>query len=83
MKKKLQTFANIWLSFLIGKSYFSIEGSQNFLIFQPILNTFTMPIGLTETIVTWESKGLPNEKIKTPATTNTSLAPRMKWIIEK
>ena len=42
-----------------------------------------MPTGLTETIVTWESKGLPNEKIKTSATTNTSLAPRMKWIIEK
>ena len=28
---------------------------ENFLIFQPTLNTFTVPAGVTETIVAWES----------------------------
>ena len=56
----------MWLSLFIGQSYFINEGSQNFLIFQPILNTFTMPAGLTETIVAWESKGSLNEKKQAP-----------------
>ena len=37
--------------FFISNSYFSDEGSQNFWIFQPTLNTFTIPAGLTETIL--------------------------------
>ena len=32
--KKLQMFN---LSYFIGKSYFSDDGSQNYLIFQPVL----------------------------------------------
>ena len=29
-----------------------------FLIFQLIFNIFTIPAGVTETVVTWESKGV-------------------------
>ena len=32
-----------------------------------------MPTGLTETIVTWKSKGISNEKIRSPATSNNGL----------
>ena len=39
---KLQTYD---LSLFIGQSYFFNDGAQNFLIFQAILNTFTIPTG--------------------------------------
>ena len=50
----------------IGQNYFSNDGSQNFLIFQPIYNTFKLPAALTGTIIEWESKELSNEKFSLP-----------------
>ena len=49
-------------------------------MFQPILNTFTIPAGLTDTVVEWESKDLSNKKIKSPTTANHSLSPKFIWI---
>ena len=37
----------------IGQSYFIKDGSQNFLIFQPIFNTFRIPTGNTDIIIEW------------------------------
>ena len=37
--------------------------SQNYLIFQPIYNTF-IRITVTETVIAWQSKGLSTEIIK-------------------
>ena len=34
---------------------------------------------LAETIVAWETKGLSNEKIKSPITANSILSPKIKW----
>ena len=45
--EKLQTFD---LSFFIGKSYFSYDESQNYLIFEPVYNTF-IRLTCTETII--------------------------------
>ena len=39
------------------------DRSQNFLILQPILNTFAMPASFTKTVKPWESKGLSSENI--------------------
>ena len=57
MKKtgKLQTFD---LSFFIGKSYFSNDGSQNLLIFQILFKTFTMPAAIPDTIIEWKATWL-------------------------
>ena len=49
-------------------------------MFQPILNTFTIPAALTDTIVEWESKELSKKKIKSPTTANHSLSPKFIWI---
>ena len=62
---KLQTYD---LSLFIGQSYFNNDGSQNYLIFQPIYKTITTFSGLTDTISKWESKVLSNEKITCPYT---------------
>ena len=56
--KKLQTFDS---SLFIGQSYFNNDGSQLYLIFQPIYKTITTFSCLPDTISEWESKGLSNE----------------------
>ena len=38
-----------------------------------------MPSDLTETIVAWQSKGLPNEKMKPSTASNNSLSQKLKW----
>ena len=47
--KKLQTFDS---SLFIGQSYFCYDGSQNFIMFSPILKIFAMPTG--QTIIAWQ-----------------------------
>ena len=37
-----------------------------------------MPAGVTETIVAWKSKGLPNKEIKLPTTASNSLSQKLK-----
>ena len=59
-------------------SFCSNDRSQNFWIFQPLFRIFTMPAGLTDTIVECESEGLSIEKIKPPLTANISLSPKLK-----
>ena len=39
------------------------DGSQNYLIFQPIYKTPITFASLPDTIAEWESKGLSNEKL--------------------
>ena len=55
------------------------ERSQNFLIFQPIFKTFKVPAGLTKLMLECESKGLSNEKIKSPVTANHRVSPKLIW----
>ena len=40
-KRKTKNFQVFNLSYFIGKSYFGNDGLQNYLIFQPICNTFS------------------------------------------
>ena len=67
---KLQTYD---LSIFIGQSYFNNDGSQNYLILQPIFRTITIFSGPTSTISEWESKGLSNKNFKPLYTANKSL----------
>ena len=50
------------------------------LIFQPIQKTLTTFPGLDNTIAQWGSKGLSNEKINSPYTTNHKLSPKIVWM---
>ena len=53
------------------------NGSQNFLIFQPIYKTFATFVRLPNGITEWGSKGLQNEKIKPPFTVNHSISQKL------
>ena len=70
---KLQVFDS---SYVRGKSHFENNGIQNYLVFQPIYRYFKK-LRNTERISSWKSKGLSDEIIKPPATSDNSLAPAL------
>ena len=59
-------------SYFIGKSHFDEDGTQNYLVFQPI-NKYFKVITNTDYISSWRSKGLSSESIKPPTTSGNSL----------
>ena len=67
--KKLKTFD---LSYFIGKSHFAEDGTQNCLVFQPIQRYFKLVANI-QYISSWKSKGLSDESIKPPSTSDNSL----------
>ena len=68
--KKLKTFDS---SYFIGKSNFE-DGTQNYLVFQSI-NIYFKVIANAKYIWSWKSKGLSDETIRPPATSDNSLPP--------
>ena len=73
---KLKTFDS---SYFIGKSHFEEDGTQNYLVFQP-LNKYFKLITNTLSILSWQSKGLSNENIDPPTT---SLSPSINYVGNK
>ena len=66
---KLKTFDS---SYFIGKSHFEEDGTQNYLVFQPI-NKYFKVIANTDYVSSWKSKGLSAETIKPPFPSDNSL----------
>ena len=60
------------LSYFRGKSHFEEDGPQNYLVFQPI-NRYFKIITNAKYISSWQSKGLSDETIKPPTTSDNSL----------
>ena len=67
--KKLKTLD---LSYFIGKSHFEKDGTQNYLVFQP-LNKYFKVIASIDYTSSWKSKGLSAETITLPSTSDNSL----------
>ena len=59
-------------SYFIGKSHFQEDGTQNYLVFQPI-NKYFKVIANTDYVSSWRSKGFSAETIKPPTTSDNSL----------
>ena len=76
---KLKTFDS---GYFIGKSHFEEDGTQNYLVFQPI-NRYFKVIANTKYISSWKSKGLSDETIKPPATSDNSLSPLIDYLDHK
>ena len=74
--KKLQAFDS---NYFRGKNYFEEDGTQNYLVFQP-MNKYFKESDNTNQISEWKSKGLSDEIIKPPATSNNSLAPALNYV---
>ena len=69
---KLKTFDS---SYYNGKSYFEEDGTPNYLIFQPLNKYFKVGDGNLYYVLSWTSKGLSNESIKPPTTSDNNLTP--------
>ena len=77
--KKLITF---YFSYFTGKCHFEEDGTQHHLILQPISRYFKM-IANTKHISSWKSKGLSNESIKPPITSDNNLIPLTDYLGDK
>ena len=73
---KLKTFDS---SYFIGKSHFEEDGTQNYLVFQPLNKHFKL-ITNTLSILLWQSKGLSTENIDPPTI---SLSPSISYVGNK
>ena len=61
-------------SILNGRKYFSADGSQNYLVFQPVFSYFTFKNGK---IHSWQSKRMPEGSIKSLSITDHSFDPEI------
>ena len=73
IKKELKKPKTFNSSYFIGKSHFQEDDTQNYLVFQPINRYFKVTAG-TKYIPSWKSKGLSDETIKPPATSDKSFS---------
>ena len=75
---KLKTFDS---GYFIGKSHFEEDGTQNYLVFQPIYRYFKV-FSITqylEYVSEWKSKGLSSESFKAISTSDNSLNPTLNY----
>ena len=70
------------LSYFIGKSQFEEDVTQNYLVFQP-RNRYFKTIANKLYISSWKSKGLSDETIKPPVTSDNSLTPLLDSVGDK
>ena len=67
--KKLKTFG---LGYFTGKSHFDEDGAQNYLVFQSMLEYFTLNI---KWITKWKLKGLSNKSLEVVSTSDNTWTP--------
>ena len=73
---------NLDLSYFVSKNYFEKDGTQNYLVFQPISRYFKH-IAITLCILWWKLKGLSDETIKPPVTSDNSRNPLIDYFDDK
>ena len=72
---KLKTFDS---SYFIGKSHFGEDGTQNYLVLQPMYRYFKMITNI-DYISSWKSNGLSAESFKPPTTSDNSFNPALNY----
>ena len=70
--KKLETFDSFYF---YGTNHFEDGGTQNYLVFQTVYRYFKTVSINDSNILSWKSKGLSDEGIKPPSTSNKMLNP--------
>ena len=75
--KKLEKFDSIYFR---GKSNFEDDGTQNSLVYQPIQRYFKIVSANESNRLSWKFKGLSDESIKPPSTSNKMLSPSLDYV---
>ena len=66
------------MGYVIGKSHFEEDATQNYLVFQPIVRYFKVnAITNTNYVSSWKSKGFSVKTFKPPTTPDNSLTPTL------
>ena len=78
--KKLETFDSVYF---YVKNHFEDDGTQNWLVFQSIHRYFKTASDNLSIILSWKSKGLSDESIKVPNTSNKILDPSLDFVGSK
>ena len=68
------------MNYKCGKSHFEDDGTQNYLVFQTISKYFKTVSANDSNIVSLKSKGLSDESIKPPSTSNKMLNSSLNYI---
>ena len=81
VENELKKLKKIDSSYFRGKNHFEEDGTQNYLVFQPIVrySKVNTIMNVAEYILSWKSKGLSAESIKLPATSDNSLTPALSY----
>ena len=74
---KLELFDSIHFR---GKSHFEDNGTQTYLVFQAVCKYFKTVSANDSNILSWKSKGLSDESIKPPSTSNKMLNPSVNYV---
>ena len=82
LENEIKSLRTLDLSYFIGKSHFEEDGTQNYLVFQS-LKKYLKKITNTKYILSWQSEGLSDEIIKSPAPSDTSLTPLIDYVGNK
>ena len=77
MNWKNETFGSIYFR---GKSHFEDDGTQNYLVFQTVYRFFKTVSANDINILSWKSKGLSDESIELPSTSNKMLSPLVDYV---
>ena len=70
------------MGYFKGKQNFDKgSGKKYYLVFLPMRKYFKLNsvVGVTDYVLSWRSKGLSNESVKPPTTSNNSLNPRLSY----
>ena len=80
--KKLKTFVS---SYFIGKSDFEEDGTQNYLVFQPMYRYFKRVSGVGDVsyLFFWKTKGYSNGNITAPFTSDYKLNLELIFLVLK
>ena len=73
----METFDSIYFW---GKSHFEDNGTQNWLVLQPVQRYFKTVSANDSNILSWKSKGLSDESIKPLSTSNKMLNPSLDYV---
>ena len=80
IEKDLKKFKSFDWGYFIGKSHFDEDAAQNYLVFQSILEYFTLN---TNWITKWKSKGLSNQSLEVVSTSDDTLTPSVNYCGDK
>ena len=78
--KKLETFYSIYFC---AKSHFEDDGTQNYSVFQMVYRYFETVSADDCNLLSLKSKGLSDESIKSPTTSNKTLNPLVDYVCTK